>query len=296
MLRIFYMAIPEFAVEIVSLFLYIIVFYLAYKIKRLDFLIYSTVFAFVLESLGILLFAGTGSEYFYTSDFLVYFFGVPLFVVLAWGVLFLGAYLVSLKLRMSKISRVFFVPLFVTLVDFVIEVVGVNLGYWVWAGAEGGVGLFSSIVASNFVGWLGVSFGFILCYEYLERRWLSMFLGYFALLFLAFVFESINWIFGFSGGEGYITLGIILFGFFYFWVYFYHRNKILKKDEGELRVNFGYAKYVVYMRVFFYLFALFYFFWNRYYLDWVYDAVLFFVFLIEGYFFLRFKGIVRKQV
>lgn len=290
------MVIPEFVIEVVFLFLFVIVFYLAYKIKRLDFLVYSTVFAFVLESLGVWLFAGTGFEYFYTGAFLVYLFNVPLFIILAWGVLFLGAYLVSLKLRMSKISRVFFVPLFVTLIDFAIEVVGVNLGYWVWTGAEGGVGLFSFVVASNFVGWLGVSFGFILCYEYLERKWLSMFLGYFVFMFLGIIFSAINWIFGFSGNAEYISLGIILFGFVYSWVYFYHRNKILKENKKDLRLNFGYGKYIVYMRAFFYLFALFYFFWDSHYLDGTYVAVLFAVFMIEGYFLLRFKGILRKKI
>ena len=290
------MVISELGIEIGGLFLYVVAFYLAYKIKRLDFLMYASVFAFVLESLGLWLFAKTSSGYVYSGDFMIYLFNVPLFVVLAWGVLFLGAYLVALKLRMSKISRVFFVPLFVTLVDFAMEGVSVNLGYWVWLGAEGGGSVFSSIVAANFVGWLGVSFGFILCYEYLERKWLSMFLGYFALLLLVPVFTFINWVFGFSGGEEYISLGIILFGFVYAWVYFYHKNKILKENKKELRVDFGYAKYVVYMRAFFYLFALFLFFWNGHYLDWIYDVVLACVVAIEVYFFLRFKGILKKQI
>ncbi len=291
----FYMMISEFVIEFVALFLFVASFYLAYKIKRLDFLVYSTIFAFFFECLNVLLSNGS-SGYIYSANFLVYVFNVPLFVFLAWGVLFLGAYLVSLKLRMSKISRVFFVSLFVTLVDFVIEGVSVNLGYWVWLGTEGGGSVFSSIVAANFVGWLGVTFGFMVCYEYLEKKWLSIFLGYFVFMFLGLIFKVINWIFGFIGDERYISLGIILFAFVYLWVYFYHRNKILKKNKKELNVDFGYAKYVVYMRVFFYLFALFYFFWNSYYFDWVYDIVLLVVFLLEGYFLLRFRGVIKKKI
>ncbi len=286
---------PEFIIELIALFLFVASFYLAYKIKRLDFLVYSTVFAFFFESLNVLL-SSSSRGYIYSENFFAYVFNVPVFIILAWGVLFLGAYLVSLKLRMSKISRVFFVSLFVTLIDFVVEGVSVNLGYWVWLETVGGGNIFSSIVAANFVGWLGVSFGFILCYEYLEKKWLSMFLGYFVFMFLGLVFEFLNWIFGFVGGERYISLGIIVFGFAYSWIYFYHRNRILKENRKELRVNFGYAKYVVYMRVVFYLFALFYFFWDGHYVDWVYDIVLVLVFLIEGYFFLRFKGIIRKQI
>lgn len=289
------MVVGGFAVEISIFFLFAAAFYLAYKIKKLDFLIYATVFAFIFENIGVY-FSGNISGYAYSGDFLVYLFGVPLFIILAWGILLLGAHLVSLRLRMSKISRVFFVAFFVTLVDFVVEGVSVNLGYWIWLGASGSGGVFSSIVPSNFIGWLGVSFGFILCYEYLDKKWLSPFLGYFALLLLATIFELINWIFGFNGGERYISLGIILFGFIGFWIYFYHRNRILKKNKKDFRVNFKYAKYVVFMRFIFYFFALFYFFWNRYYFDLSYVGVLFFVVFLEAYFFLRFDGFIKKQV
>jgi hypothetical protein len=290
------MVIGELVVEFVVLFLFIVAFYLAYKVKKLDFLVYASVFAFVFESLNVFFFSERVSGYFYSGNFLMYLFNIPVFVGLAWGVLLLGSYFVALKLRMSKISRVFFVPVFFSLVDFVIEGVGVNLGYWVWLGAEGGGGLFSFIIVSNFIGWLGVSFGFILCYEYLERKWLSMFLGYFVFLALAFVSEFIGWVFGLSGGEEYIILGVILFMFVGLWIYFYHNNRILSKNKKELRLNFGYAKYVVYMRAFFYLFALFWFFWNSYYLDPVYDVVLALVIVIEVYFFLRFRGILNKKV
>lgn len=286
----------ELVVEFAVLFLFAVAFYLAYKIKKLDFLVYASVFAFVFEWLNVLFFSERASGYFYSSNFLMYLFGVPLFIVLAWGVLLLGAYFVALKLRMSKISRVFFVPLFVILVDFVFEGVGVNLGYWVWLGAEGGGGLFSFIVVSNFIGWLGVSFGFILCYEYLDRKWLSMFLGYFVFLALTFVARFMNWVFGFGGNEEYVTLGIILFILAGLWIYFYHKNRILSKGKKEFRLNFGYAKYVVYMRAFFYLFALFWFFWNGYYLDLVYDVVLVLVIAIEIYFFLRFQEVLKKKV
>ncbi len=289
------MVVGGFAVEISIFFLFAAAFYLAYKIKKLDFLIYATVFAFIFENIGVY-FSGDISGYIYSGDFLVYLFGVPLFVILAWGILLLGAHLVSLRLRMSKVSRVFFVAFFVTLVDLVIEGVSVNLGYWAWLGAEGGSSIFSSVVAANFIGWLGVSFGFILCYEYLDRKWLSMFLGYFALLFLATIFELIIWIFGFTGSERYISLGVILFGFIGFWIYFYHKNKILKKNKKDFRVNFKYAKYVVFMRFVFYFFALFYFFRNGQYIDLSYVSILFFVVFLEAYFFLRFDGFIKKQV
>ncbi|MDH3353381.1 MAG: carotenoid biosynthesis protein [Nanoarchaeota archaeon] len=289
------MVVGGFAVEISIFFLFAVSAYLAYKIKKLDFLIYATIFAFIFENIGVY-FSGNISGYVYSGDFLVYLFGVPLFVILAWGILLLGAHLVSLRLHMSKISRVFFVAFFVTLVDFVIEGVSVNLGYWFWLGAGAGGGIFSSIVPSNFVGWLGVSFGFILCYEYFDRKWLSMFVGYFALLFLATIFELMNWVFGFSGGERYISLGVILFGFIGFWIYFYHKNRILKRNKKDFRVNFRYAKYIVFMRFIFYSFAIFYFFQNGYYLDLSYLGIVFFVVFLEAYFFLRFDGFVKKQV
>lgn len=278
------------------LFLYIFSFYIAYKIKKLDFLIYATIFSFFFEILNVLSFLQNSFGYIYSSGFLMYVFNVPLFIILAWGILFLGAYLVSLRLRMSKISRVLFIPVFITLVDFVIEGVSVNLGYWVWLGAEGGRELFSSIVASNFVGWLGVSLGFILCYEYLERKWLSMFLGYLVFMFLEFAFFSLNWVLGFVGNEEYMSLGVILFCFIASWFYFYHKNKILNRNKKDFKVDFGHAKYIVFMRGFFYLFALFYFFWDKYYSDLVYTIVLVFVVFMEMYFFLRFNGFIKKKV
>ncbi len=226
----------------------------------------------------------------------MYVFRVPLFIILAWGILLLGAYLLALKLRMSKVSRVFFIPLFVSLVDFVIEGVSVSLGYWEWLGVEGGGSLFFSILPANFVGWIGVSFGFILCYEYFERKWISSFLGYGIFLIVGLFFESVSRVFGFVGHEKYFALIIVLFCFVYFWVYFYHRNKVLKKNRKEFRVDFSYAKWVVRMRVVFYLFALFYFIWNRHYFDFVYFVVILVAILIEVYFFLRFRGILKKRV
>jgi len=290
------MALNLLAVEIGGLLLYIIAFYLAYKIKRLDFFVYITVFALVFENLNILLFYKVPSGYIYSTDFMLYIFGTPLFVILDWAILVFGAYLLSLKLKMSKLSRIFFIPLFVVLVDLVIEGISVNLGYWDWINVVGGGGLFSFIPPSNFAGWLGVVFGFILCYEYLERKWLSMFLGYFVFLGMAIVFITISKILGIAESDNYVTLGIIFFIFILCFLYSYHRNKILKKNKKDFKVNFFYVNYILYMRALFYVFGLFYFFKDGHYLDIVYDVILVAVVLIETYFFLRFKGILKKKI
>ncbi len=282
-----------FVVEFVVLLLYVVCFYLAHKIKKLDFLVHASIFAFIFENLNVLFFSNSVSGYFYSGEFLMYLLEVPLFIILSWGILLLGAHLVSLKLHMSKVSRVFFVSFFVALIDFVVEGISVNMGYWVWTGASGGSSVFGSIAAANFVGWLGVCFGFILCYEYLSKKWLSMFLGYFVFLALGAVSMTISWIFG---DDGYISLGIILFLFFGFWIYFYHKNDILKKNRGDFKVDFSKGKYVVWMRGFFYLFGLFYIFWDRLYFDFVYVGVVAFVFLMETHFFLRFNGFLEKKI
>lgn len=282
-----------FFVEISVLLLYFLAIYFAYRIGKLDFLIYGTVFSAVFENLNVLFFSNSIAGYYYSKDFLIYIFHVPLFIILSWGILLLGAHLVSLKLRMSKISRVFFLAFFVALIDFVIEGVSVNMGYWVWTGVGGGGNIFSNIAPANFVGWLGVSFGFILCYEYLGRKWESMILGYFVFLILGAFSKTITF---FVGDDGYFSLVVILFLFFGAWIYFYHKNEILKKNLGDFRVDFGRGKYIVWMRGFFYLFGLFYWIRDEYYLDLVYVVVVGVVFLIEGYFFLRFNRFLKKMV
>ncbi len=289
------MRIDILAVEVVGILLYFIVFYIAYKIKKLDFLVYVTVFAILFENLNVLLFTDVTSGYFYSNEFLIYIFRTPLFIFLDWAILIFGAYLLSLKLKMSKISRVFFIPLFVTIVDFVIEGVSVNLGYWTWSAAVGGGNIFSFIPPSNFAGWIGVVFGFILCYEYLDRKWLSMFLGYVVFIGVAVFFVFISRALGLPD-DNYFTLGIVFLIFLICFVYSYHYNKILKKNKKDFRVNYFYANWVVYMRGFFYLYALYYFFVYRHYLDLVYDLVLSLVLAIEVYFFLRFKGILKKKI
>jgi len=182
------------------------------------------------------------------------------------------------------------------IVDFVIEGISVSLGYWSWLSVDGSGGLFSLIPPSNFAGWIGVVFGFILCYEYFEKKWLSMFLGYLVFLVVAVFYTVLSRIFGFSELNNYFTFWIIFFIFVFLFLHFYHENKLLKKDKKELKVRFFYAKYIVYMRVFFYLYALYYFFVNGHYGDFVYDLVLALVVFVEVYFFLRFKGILKKRI
>ena len=171
--------IDNLIVEVVGILLYLVAFYVAYKVKKIDFLVYITIFAAVFENLNVLLFSNTSSGYFYSNKFMIYIFKTPLFVFLDWAILVFGAYLLSLKLKMSRISRVFFVPIFVVIVDFLIEGISVSLGFWTWSNIVEWSSLFSLVAPSNFVGWLGVIFGFMLCYEFFKRKWLSMFLGYF---------------------------------------------------------------------------------------------------------------------
>ena len=283
------------AVEIVGILLYFVALYVAYKIKKVDFLIYITVFAIIFENLNVLLFASASSGYVYSNDFLIYIFKTPLFVFLDWAILIFGAYLLSLKLKMSKLSRVFFIPVFVVIVDFVLEGISVNLGYWVWFNATCVSGLFSCVPASNFAGWMGVTFGFILCYEYMNRKWLSMFLGYFVFLGTAIVFVVISRLLRLPD-DNYITFIIIFFMFVICFVILYHRNKVLKKNKKELKVDFSYAKWIVRMRLFFYVYALYYWVVAGHYVDLIYNVVLVAVLFVEVYFFLRFRGVLKKHI
>lgn len=277
-------------VEIMGILLYLVTLYVAYKIKKIDFLIYITVFAIIFENLNVLLFAGMSSGYFYSDEFLIYIFKTPLFVFLDWAILVFGAYLLSLRLKMSKASRLFFIPLFVVVVDFVIEGISVSLGFWTWSDVVGGGTLFSLIPPSNFAGWIGVVFGFMLCYEFLERKWLSMFLGYVVFLGVAVFMVSVSRIFGLAD-DNYLSAGIIFLIFVLGFLYFYHKDE--SRGRGK---SFFYDKWVVGMRGAFYVYALWFWFVGGHYVDVIYDLVLGVVLILEVYFWLRFYGVLRKRI
>lgn len=271
---------------------YFIAFYVAWRIRKIDFLVYITVFAVVFENLNVWLFASSGAGYFYSGDFLFYIFETPLFVFLDWAILVFGAYLVSLRLKMSERSRVFFIPVFVVIVDFVIEGVSVALGFWTWSDVVSGANIFSLIPASNFAGWLGVVLGFMVCYEFLERRWLSMGLGYFVFLGVAVVYVGILRTLGLVDAS-YISLVVLLGLFVFGFLYFYHKDKGAERRIGK---DWFYGRWVVLMRGMFYVYALYYFVVREFYLDVVYDLVLVVVLVVEGYFGLRYFGVLGKQV
>lgn len=284
--------IDALVVEVVGILLYFVAFYVACRIGKLDFLVYITVFAIVFENLNVWLFASSGAGYFYSGDFLFYIFETPVFVFLDWAILVFGAYLVSLKLKMSEKSRIFFVPVFVVLVDFVIEGVSVALRFWTWSDVVSGANLFSLVPASNFAGWLGVVFGFMICYEFLERKWLSMGLGYFVFLGVAVVYVGISRTLGLVDAS-YISLVVILGLFVFGFLYFYHKDRGVERRFGK---DWFYGRWIVLMRGMFYVYALYYFVVREFYLDVVYDLVLVFVLMVEGYFGLRYFGVLRKQV
>lgn len=119
--------------------------------------------------------------------------------------------------------------------DLIVEGVSVKLGYWTWVNIVGRETIFSFIPASNFAGWLGVVFGFVVCYEYLGKswKWLSAGLGYFVFVGMGIVFITISKVLRLPDNN-YITLGIIFLIFIFSFLVVYHRNKILRGEKKSL--------------------------------------------------------------
>ena len=86
-------------VEIIVTLLFILTLFFIRKDKfKIKILTLAFIFAIIFENLNIILSKNTVGGYFYNSEFIVFIFHTPLFVILAWSLIILSAILISNKL------------------------------------------------------------------------------------------------------------------------------------------------------------------------------------------------------
>lgn len=172
-------------IEVGIVLLFILNIYLARKTKKLDLLIIATVFAALFENLHVLLFKNYVGGYYYSKEFLLLVYKVPLFVILSWGIIILDAYLIATKLS-NKVGRIFLVPVLAVMVDLVLEFFAVKQGYWTWIGYSSMQGL-HGVPASNFISWMLITLALVFSYEQLKEKWIVPVVAYIIFVFMATV-------------------------------------------------------------------------------------------------------------
>ncbi len=244
------MSLIHIFIDLVVILLFIISFYVAYKIMKIDFLLLSTLFALIFENLHVYFFKGMEGGYYYSTEFLML-YNVPVFVILSWGVLLFTSYILISKLTSSKYERIFLTPLFVLIIDLVIDFFAVKLSLWTWVGYSIMDGFFG-IPAGNFIAWLIISFCFVLCYE-LINKWLVVVFSYILFIILMNIISIpklfLNLSKSYESSYMFGVFIIYLLFYFIFYSYFYRR-------ENCLNINGNYLILMYLCRLFYYLFSI----------------------------------------
>ena len=250
-------------VELIIIALFVFAFYYAYLIKKVDLLIYSTLFALIFENLNVILFNSTHSGYFYSNEFILI-FKTPLFVILSWGIIILSSYIISEHLTKNKIKRILLVPLLAVMIDFAFEASAVANNLWVWNLSSYNGFLF--IPAENFIGWILVSLAFMISYNYLNKeiKFLSIFTSYILFILLSIITFSLSQIFKLNNLGNFIILFIIVSSFLIF-IFYKQKNEKIKLKE---------IYNIIILRLPFYIYPLLYF--NK----WSYDLVALIIYFL----------------
>jgi len=258
-------------IEIGTILLFILNIYLAKKTKKLDLLIISTVFAALFENLHVIMFQNYIGGYYYSNEFLLNLYKVPLFVVLSWGIIILNAYLIATKLT-NKVARIFLVPLLVVMVDFAFEFFAVKQGYWTWIGYDSTMGLLG-IPASNFISWITITWALIFFYEEVREKWIIPAAAY---IFFVFMSAGLYFITGFLridiNQQVYILWMLIIL--------FASITLALWKIKGREDVKQSYLLLATLSRSAFFIFSVILVFTNREFAGGIWP-ILAYVYLIE---------------
>ncbi|MFH8080455.1 MAG: carotenoid biosynthesis protein [Candidatus Aenigmatarchaeota archaeon] len=225
---------------------------LIYVIKKdksmLPFLLSTTFYALFFENMNILISSGKEGSYYYNKNFFINIFHLPLFVALAWSIIMYTSFKIAKSVGVSKKSLPMAAALLVLLIDLSIDVVAIRLGYWFWVGYEFKDGYFG-VPASNFIGWLLVSFSFFYLEQNIKMKsWLKYlflpFLSYFTFLLLFIPITLIEEIFVLNKGQQFLIFMFLLIIFFV----------SIKKDSNKTAFNI----FIYSLRMPFYFFGLYF--------------------------------------
>ncbi len=118
----------------------------------------SAVFAAIFENLNVLQVKGRGS-YSYNADFHVFVGQVPLFVVLAWSVIFWTAMQLCDTLNLRTRHKILGDAVLVVLLDLGFDATAIRHNFWFWHDVKLNEAWFG-VPAGNFFGWLFVALVF----------------------------------------------------------------------------------------------------------------------------------------
>ena len=127
--------------------------------KLLFWCLAAYLFTFTVEALGVhsgLIFG----EYHYGNTLGLKFLGVPLVIGFNWVIVVLGAIAIARKISRQIVFSALLAALLTAIFDIPLEIVAVNLDYWLWSGGV--------VPLQNYFAWFVVAFIVALSFNYLK--------------------------------------------------------------------------------------------------------------------------------
>lgn len=129
--------------------------------RSLYILLAAAIYAFLFENINVLSVTGRGS-YSYNPEFQVFFYQVPMFIVLAWAVILWSAMRISDGAQLPIAARVANDAILAVWLDLSFDATAIRHSFWYWHGVGFDQAWFG-VPAGNFFGWLFVSLSFSVC-------------------------------------------------------------------------------------------------------------------------------------
>ncbi len=244
----------------------------------------ALIYAVIFENLNVILSAGNTGGYYFSTQFNMFTGHLPLMVALIWAILIYITYSFVNSINIKDNRKAFADAFIITLIDLAIDPVASRMGLWAWIGYGPRDGFFG-VPGNNFLGWLLVTFIFMLMFRFIEKKKLNKLL----LLLLPVVSYIIFIIVSFSGAvfERFFKFSKIteLLSFFVIYLVFLF---MIKKDKNG-KINEVTLFYTI--RSIFYLFFIYFIIYFK--MDFIILLNFLIILTIELLIYLRF---VRRNV
>ncbi|MFH0818610.1 MAG: carotenoid biosynthesis protein [Patescibacteria group bacterium] len=128
-------------------------------------LLLAALYAIIFENFNMYLSRGLEAGYYYDTNFKLFVFDTPLFVILSWALLITSSYYFwQSNFKISAWKNIFLSTLSVVLVDLSIDIFAIRLNFWHWIGYSLNDGFFG-VPAVNYLGWFVVTIIFLSFYH-----------------------------------------------------------------------------------------------------------------------------------
>jgi len=128
----------------------------------------SMLFAFFFENSAVILSKDSVGGYHYSDMFHFYLLHTPLFVILSWSLIISSTYFYLKTTRIPERLIPIFTGLLALKFDLSMDIFAIRFRFWFWKGYSFSDGFFG-IPGNNYLGWLLVSWIFVLVYQ--RIRW-----------------------------------------------------------------------------------------------------------------------------